>query len=295
MKNLKNLQNYRKFLALITCMLLAMSLMLSACGDNSAKPTDSNTNSTDTVASGTTPIASAEMKLVTAGTLTVGSDCDYPPFISLDGATPAGFEYELMQAVADEMGLKLKYLEPQNFDTILASVAAGTKLDLGVSSFTITDERKELVDFCIPYCDSNQACVALKDKGFKSASDLEGKVVGAQSGTTGESWALENVPGITMKPFNQTSEGLAALMSGDIEALFFDEPVAAWQIKNTYTDAETIEKIPTGEQYGFAVAKTNPVLKDKINEALAALKQNGTFDKLYDKYFPGVTAPSLKG
>jgi polar amino acid transport system substrate-binding protein len=108
--------------------------------------------------------ASGELKLVEPGTLTVASDCDYPPFIEMEGEQPAGFEYELMQAICAELGLTLKYLPPQNFDGILASVAAGTTADIGVSSFTINDERRELVDFCTPYFDSNQACVILKSK-----------------------------------------------------------------------------------------------------------------------------------
>jgi ABC-type amino acid transport substrate-binding protein len=133
------------------------------------------------------------IKLVTPGTLTIGSDCDYPPFISMDGDTPAGFEYDLMQAIGAKLGLEVVYLSPQAFDSILASVAAGTKMDIGVSSFTINDERKDLVDFCTPYFDSNQAVVALKSKGYTSVDDLKGKKVGAQSGTTGAAWIQENL------------------------------------------------------------------------------------------------------
>jgi ABC-type amino acid transport substrate-binding protein len=135
----------------------------------------------------------SELKLVTPGVLTVGSDCDYPPFIEMDGDTPAGFEYELMQAVGEKLGLEVVYLTPQNFDTIIPSVAAATKMDIGVSSFTINDERLKIVDFCIPYCDSNQAVVALKSKGYNSAEDLRGKRVAAQSGTTGADWVRENL------------------------------------------------------------------------------------------------------
>jgi polar amino acid transport system substrate-binding protein len=145
--------------------------------------------STATVAA--TP--AADLDLITPGVLTIGSDCDYPPFISMEGETPVGFEYELMQAVGAKMGLEIVYLSPQNFNSIIASVAAATKMDVGVSSFTINDERLELVDFCIPYCDSNQAVVALKTKGYTSAEDLRGLKVAAQSGTTGSDWVRENL------------------------------------------------------------------------------------------------------
>ncbi|MDR3315687.1 MAG: transporter substrate-binding domain-containing protein [Coriobacteriales bacterium] len=133
------------------------------------------------------------IKTVTAGTLTVGSDCDYPPFIYMEGETPAGFEYEILQLVGEKLGLKIEYLAPQAFDSILASVSAGTKMDIGVSSFTINDVRLETVDFCVPYFDSNQAVVALKSKGYTSVEDLRGKKVAAQSGTTGADWVRENL------------------------------------------------------------------------------------------------------
>jgi polar amino acid transport system substrate-binding protein len=139
------------------------------------------------------PTPAADLKLVTSGVLTVGSDCDYPPFIAMEGEQPVGFEYELMQEVGAKMGLEVVYLSPQNFNSIIASVAAATKMDIGVSSFTINEERLELVDFCIPYFDSNQAVVALKSKGFTSAEDLRGKKVASQSGTTGSDWVRENL------------------------------------------------------------------------------------------------------
>jgi ABC-type amino acid transport substrate-binding protein len=139
------------------------------------------------------PTPAADLNLITPGVLTVGSDCDYPPFIAMEGEQPVGFEYELMQAVGSKMGLEVGYLSPQNFNSIIASVAAATKMDIGVSSFTINDERLELVDFCTPYFDSNQAVVALKSKGFTSADDLKGKKIASQSGTTGSDWVRENL------------------------------------------------------------------------------------------------------
>jgi len=234
-----------------------------------------------------------ELGLRKSGTLTVGSDCDYPPFIELEGRKPVGFEMELMQAIADDMGLKLKYLAPQNFDTLIASVAGGKKMDLAVSSITITDDRKESVDFCMYYFDSNQACVTKASASYKTAKDLEGKIVGAQSGTTGEAWARERLQGITMKPFATTSEGLLALQAGEIEALFFDAPIAEYHIANNYPDFKIVEVIPTGEQYGFAVNKENTELKEAVNASLQNLVDNGTYAQIFKKYFPNLE-PSLR-
>jgi polar amino acid transport system substrate-binding protein len=229
--------------------------------------------------------SSSGSKLVTEGKLTIGSDCDYPPFISLENGKPVGFEYDLMKLIADDLGLELVYLPPQNFDTLIPSINAGGKMDLAVSSLTITDERKALVDFCLPYFDSNQAVVTMKSSDYAKASDLAGKVVGAQSGTTGEAWAKENLAGSTVKPFNQTSEGLTALQAGEIEAMIFDEPVASDRVANTFTDCHIIQVIPTGEQYGFAVSKENPKLRDQVNASLQKLIDNGTYADAFAKYF----------
>jgi len=264
------------FASVMLAVVLSMSLALAGCNGGGPARTD------------------AEMINVTPGVLTVGSDCDYPPFVQMQGDKPVGFEPEMMQAIADEIGLTLEYLPPQNFDTLLAAVAAGTKMDVGVSSFTIDDTRKKLVDFSIPYFDSNQAAVALINSDYKSAKDFEGLTVGAQSGTTGADWVRENLgPNTTLKEFNVASELMASLAAGDIQGAFFDEPAAAQYVATSYTNAHVVEIIPTGEQYGIAVAKDNPGLLQAINDAMITIKKNGTFDKIFLKYFPDLTPPRL--
>jgi polar amino acid transport system substrate-binding protein len=280
----------RKIIALVAALVLALSMALVGCTGGNGTPVPAP--STDTQAPSNTG-GTDDLQLITPGKLTIGSDCDYPPFIYLENGKPAGFEYELLEAIAKDMGLTLEYLPPQNFDTLITSVQCGGKMDLSVSSQTITEERLESIDFCTPYFDSNQAVVTLKTSAYKSSSDLTGKTVGAQSGTTGEMWANENISGSTVKGYNQTSEGLAALQAGDIEALIFDEPVAAEQVAATYTDCQIIEVIPTGESYGFGVSKDNPALKDKVNASLKNLMDNGTYNTIFKKYFPDLQ-PTVK-
>ena len=285
----------KKLVIVITALVMAMSMALFGCssGNTDTSTTDNSGTTTDTSSSASTSTTSNDQyTLIKDGTLTVGSDCDYPPFISLNGDQPQGFEYDLMQAIADDMGLTLEYLPPQNFDTLLTSVAGGVKMDLAVSSITITDDREQTVDFCTPYFDSNQACVVMNDSTYTAAADLAGKTVGAQSGTTGEEWANEHLDGITMKPFNQTSEGLIALQAGQIEAMFFDAPIAEYQIANNYPNMKILEVIPTGEQYGFAVSKDNPGLKDAVDASLQHLVDNGTYAKIFKQYFPNLE-PSI--
>lgn len=259
--------------ALLAVLTLAMGLTLFGCG--AKEP------------SGGGPAGPEDgLGLIEEGKLIVGSDCDYPPFIQLDEAgKPVGFEVDLMEAIAADLGLELVYLEPQNFDALPTVVAGGGKMDLAVSSLTITEERMEIINFCIPYYDSNQAIVTLGTATYASFRELEGKVIGAQAGTTGLDWAVENIPGATIKEFNQTSEGLAALRAGEIEALIFDEPVAIEQVSTGYTDCKVMQVIPTGEQYGFAVSKDNPALEAAVNASLRKLIDDGTYAEIFARYF----------
>ena len=171
------------------------------------------------------------------------------------------------------------------FDTIAPLVAAGGKADIGASSITITEARKKEIDFTDPYLDSNQSIVVMKDSGYKTASDLEGKKVGAQSGTTGYDWAVENIDGAEVVPFDEMTAVFAALQAGKIDGIAVDLPVAQYYVKDAYTDAEVVQEIPTGEQYGIVVSQDNPELTKALNEALKAIKENGNYDAVYQKWF----------
>lgn len=258
-------QNRKK--AFITAVALAMVCMLGAlslagCGSS----------------------GSGNLKLVNSGKLTVISDCDYPPFIQLNGSTPSGFEYDLMSAIAKKMGLEVNYLAPQKFDTIITTIKSGGKADCGVSSFTINSDRAKEIDFTDPYFDSNQGVVALKSSGYTSAADLAGLKVAAQSGTTGQTWAEENIPGCQMVPLDAATECFEALESGQVQAVVLDLPTAKVEILQSFTDANVIQEVATGEQYGIVVSKSNTALKDAINKALGEIKSDGTYASLMNKY-----------
>ena len=223
----------------------------------------------------------SDYKLVKEGSLTIGSDLDFPPMEYLDGDTPAGFGIAMIQEVCKRIGLEANILPPQNFDTLVTQVAGGSTLDVAVSSMTITDEREKQIDFSTPYYDSNLAIVVGKDTGYESKADLDGKHIGVQSGSSGEAWAKENLKDAQIKPYNGPSDALAALRAGDVQAVIYDLPVAQNHVAGEYKDAARIlEEIPTGEQYGIAINKENTALTEAINKALADMESDGTMDKL---------------
>jgi polar amino acid transport system substrate-binding protein len=242
----------------------------------------------------TTETATPAVKTVKEGTLLVGSDTAFPPFETMNGTTPEGFDVDLGAAIAKEMGLKSEFLS-QKFDTLIPQLKAGGKYDVIMSGMTITDERKKEIDFSTPYIDSNQSIAVLKGKGYTKITTgdtaaiqkaMTGKIIGVQSGTTGEAWAKENLKGAKqVTPFDDTLAAFAALQAGKVDAVVNDLPVSAFIVKDPARNAEIIAEIPTGEQYGIGVAKTTPEILAAVDAAIAKVKASGEYNQIYKKWF----------
>ncbi len=288
----------------LLCSLLAVCCVavLAGCGGQTAEPAADET-ATEEPASDV-----VDIETVSDGKLIVQSDLAYAPMESVpEGKTAEdaeGFEVDLVQAIADKLGLTVEWQQVQ-FDTIIPAVKQGGTVDLGASSFTITDERLEEIDFSEPYMDSNQAIVMQKSAassipGFdvsqdvagterldavKAALDVEGTKVAVQSGTTGEAWSQENLTKAETVPLADVIQCLTGLQSGLYNAVIADYPVMAYYCQESYTDLEVVAAIPTGEQYGIVVSKDNPGLKQAIDKALAELEEDGTIAQLQEKWF----------
>lgn len=263
----------KKWGALVAAGALAAALTLFGCSSGGENSDSSSGSASD-----------AGYTLINDGKLTVAASLDFPPFENLNGDVPEGFAVDIMNALAAELDLECEYLPSTKFDTIIPLIQTGGKADVGVSSFTVNDERLEQVDFTDTYCDVNQSITVLKDSGVTEVSQLEGKKIGAQSGTTGYEWASENVKDAQVVAFDEMTAVFAALQSGQIDAVAVDQPVANYYVKNAYTDCEVIVTIPTGEQYAMAVSKDNPELTAALNRALQAVRDNGTYADLEAKW-----------
>jgi len=274
------MQKARKFVGLLLAVALVFALAaLTGCGQS-----QSGTPASTTTGSSTTPAAPA-YKLVTPGTLTVGSDTTFPPFESMNGQTAEGFDVDMMNAIGKQLGLKV-VIQTENFDTIIASVN-GHKFDAIASGMTITSDRQKLINFSDPYFDSNQSVAVLKKSGITTETALYGKKIGVQSGTTGQKWATEHlVPhGSKLVPYKDTTGAFNALQAGSVDAVVNDLPVTVEIIKEGPTRGFTIiDSIPTGEQYGIGIAKDNPELATAINGALAKIKADGELQQIYNKW-----------
>jgi polar amino acid transport system substrate-binding protein len=255
---------------------------LTACGSSTSSSNSSNSSSN-------TSDSSDSYTLVEAGKLTVASDLAYPPMESVPdgGGDPVGFEVDMMKEIASRLGLTCEYLAAQKFDTIIATVKEGGKADVGASSFTITDERKEEIDFTDSFMDSNQALVTKIGASDTTEDSLNvaGKKIAVQSGTTGEDWAKENLSNATIVPLDDTIQALTGCDTGLYDAVVADLPVMKYECENSYTDLQVSIEIPTGEQYGIVVSKDNPGLTEAINGALSDMQDDGTMDNLETQWF----------
>jgi polar amino acid transport system substrate-binding protein len=226
----------------------------------------------------------AELVTIEEGKLLAGSDTEFPPFEFVEGDEIKGFDVDLLTAIGENLGLEVEFMT-EIFDTLIPTLKAGGKFDVIASGMTIKPERQLEIDFTDPYYDSNQSLVMAKGATYAGPEDLSGKKIGVQSGTTGEAWAKENVADATLVPFNSATDAFAALQAGNVDAVVNDLPVSAELLKEDDRGMEIVAQIPTGEQYGFGVSKDNPELLAAINEALAELKADGTYNDIYQKWF----------
>ncbi len=270
----------KKFVALFMALALTFSMFaLTGCAADEEEP-ETTEGTTD---EGAEP-AAEEFVLVEEGKLLVGSDTAFPPFESMNGDVAEGFDVDLMNAIGEKLGLEVVFMT-EIFDTLIPTLKAGGKFDVIASGMTIKPERQAEIDFCDPYYDSNQSVVMKAGSVYNGPEDLAGKKIGVQSGTTGEAWAQENVPDAQLVPFKNATEAFSAAAAGNVDAIVNDLPVSTELLKEDSRGLEIVAQIPTGEQYGFAVSKDNPALRDAINEALAELRADGTYAEIYEKWF----------
>jgi polar amino acid transport system substrate-binding protein len=215
--------------------------------------------------------------------LRVGTDTTYPPmeYKDVQSGRIMGFDIDLMDSLASRMGYTVEYVEVP-FDGITAGLKTG-KYNAIISSFTITPERQQEVDFTRPYLSAGQSiAVRLEEQGIHSFADLAGKKIGAQLGTTGEKLA-GTVPKAQVISFDAISAAFIDLENKKLDAIINDRPVSARFVAMKKT-ARLLDTILTSENYGIAVRKGD-VLLTKLNEALVNLETSGVLRTLEEKWF----------
>ncbi|MFG1614066.1 ABC transporter substrate-binding protein [Nonomuraea wenchangensis] len=257
------------------------ALALSACGS------DSGSGGADTSASAGS--GAAAVKLVQPGKLTVCTNVPYEPFQFKDGSgNVVGFDVDIVDLAAKKLGVTQNIVDI-DFAVIKsgAAMAAG-KCDVAAAGMTITPERAQNITFSDPYFDATQALLAKKGTGAKSLEDVKAKglKLGAQASTTGLDYAKKQ--GFNPTEYADSPKELLALQAGQADVIIQDLPVVlTWLKKPEVAEKfELIASLDTGEQYGIGMKKdADPTLVKTINEELAKAKQDGTYEKIYMKWF----------
>jgi polar amino acid transport system substrate-binding protein len=218
--------------------------------------------------------------------IVIATDATWPPMEMVNEAKEiVGFDIDLMNAAAKEGGFSVEFKNTA-WDGIFAGLEAG-EYDAVMSSVTITDERKQTMDFSVPYINAGQILVVRKElSGVDKLDQLKGKNVGAQIGTTG-SFEIEKVQGVTLKTYDEIGLAFEDLVNGRIEAVVCDTPVAAQfalQNENYKGKLKIVGKPFTDEYYGVAVKKGNSKVLDLVNKALNKVLNTNTYKQIEAKW-----------
>lgn len=224
-----------------------------------------------------------------ADQLRVGTHPTFAPFEFMETATReyVGFDMDLIREIGKRAGMQVEIVN-MGFDGLIPALLTGT-IDLAVSGITITEERKKRVDFCEPYYQAGQSLMVRADQKdkFNTIADLEGKTIAVQIGTTGAEVA-KGIKGAQIKAFNTGAEAFMDLKMKGCDAVITDRPVIGYFIvKNPRASKGLVQKNMAfdSEYFGFAAKKGNKELVEKVNAQLKAMREDGTYDKIYTKWF----------
>lgn len=214
----------------------------------------------------------------------MGTNAAFPPFEWTEGTDVVGFDVNVSELIARDYGRELKVVD-MSFDGLIAALQAGS-IDFIAAGMTATDERRKNVDFSEPYYSSKQTIIVRADnKDVSCVSDLKGKSVGVQSGTTGEIFASEEIDKAVIKSFKTAIDAALALKNGAIDAIIIDE-LPAKEIVKRNSELKLVDDNFFTDEYAIAVKKGNKALLDSINNTIKTIKENGVYQKLLDAYMP---------
>ena len=265
--------NRKLLMTLFAIMLIGI---LAACGgSDDAGETDQATDD-----AGTEKATSDDKDVYT-----VATDNGYVPFeyIDEDSGELVGFDIDLISAVAEEAGVKIEF-ETLDFDGIVAGVGSG-RFDAAIAGMTITEERKESIDFTQAYYEAG-LILAVKDDNddIKSIDDVSGKTIATRTGSTSQEYLTANTDA-KIEAFPGIIEAYQNVLAGRADAVLYDLPnVQFYSETEADNKLKTVGEKLTGEDYGIAFPKGSE-LRDQFDEALTTLKENGTYDDIYEEWF----------
>ena len=264
----------KKILALTLALGLSASLLAGCGGSGSSSGSADNAAGSDTEATAEDSAASEQLVMATNAT--------FPPYEFVEGGDYEGIDVEIAGKIAEKIGRELK-IEDVEFDTIIGGVQSG-KYDMGMAGMTVTEERKQSVNFSDTYATGIQSVIVPDGSSITTVDDISSETkIGVQQGTTGDIYASEDYGDDAVTRYKNGADAVQSLIAGKVDCVIIDnEPAKSFVEANeglTILDTSYAE-----EDYAICVSKDNEELLGEINDALGELKSDGTIDSIVEKY-----------
>lgn len=284
----------KKLLAVLLAGVMTMA-MLTACGSTTepaeaetqeaeaAEATDEAADTADT----TEAVVTVDSEALADGVLVVGTNAEFPPFEFVgDDGEPDGFDIALIKAIGEKLGVEVQ-VENMEFASLVSSI--GSKIDVAIAGMTVTDERKEAVDFSDSYYVAVQYVLLPEGSEIATAEDLKNKTIGVQLGTTGD-FIASDIEGVTVNSYNKAVDAVNDLVNGRVDCVIVDKnPALVFESKFQDEGSKVVAVDGAqfefeSEEYAIAMPKGDAALADAINGAIMELKADGTFEELVKTY-----------
>ena len=288
----------KKFFALALSCALCLS-MLAGCGDSAASsaatseaataaPTETAAEASvkeeapAAEAGSTAEAAPTDFTTVEDGKLHMATNAAFPPYeMVADDGSFEGIDVEIAGKIAEKLGLEL-VVDDMDFGSVITSVQSG-KSDIAMAGLTVTDERKENVDFSDTYATGVQVVIVPEDSDIATIDDLQGKLIGCQESTTGYIYCSDDYGEDMVTAFPNGANAVQALLSGKVDAVVIDsQPAQEFVAQNEGLKILDTEYVT--EDYAIGISKDHTALRDAVNNALKELIDDGTVQSILDKY-----------
>lgn len=262
----------KKFLSLVLSIFMIFGLV--ACGSSSSNAT----SATNAMASenATVETEAAKKKLVMC------TNAEFPPYEYHDGNNIIGIDVDIINAIAKMKGFDVEIMDIA-FDATIPSVMSG-KADFAMSGMTVTEDRKENVDFTHTYQTAIQSVIVSPTSDIKTIEDMKGKMIGVIEGYTGDLYATEDFGEEHILRYHKNTDGFQGLKSGKVDAFVIDDQVAKALVAEDGGEYVILDSAYALEEYAIAVKKGNTEILNMLNEGIDELKASGELQKIIDKY-----------
>jgi cystine transport system substrate-binding protein len=280
----------RRVMVLLVCVCI-LALMVVGCGSSTTTTTTAPAASATTAApagSATTAAVQAGdvmARIKKSGVMKVGFEGAYQPFNFLnDKQQLDGFDVDVSNEIAKRLGAKAEFVTTQ-FDALVGGLQAD-KWDIVIAQMSITDKRKQQVDFTQPYVRTGAVLIIRTDEqGYKTLADLKGKKVGTGAGTTFADLITAKAPDAILTTYKNLSDYLPDLLNGRLDVIVNDPMVIGYQMKTKNLPVKISSDLLNEDLIGMAIKKGNADFVKAVDDALSAMKADGTYKTIYMKWF----------